>query len=103
MLSDLKADFRKTLRQAHSPADEKKRAAAWADFYKDLYRRIKKQMTIPESRLESLAESRGAAVRRFMENAAHVAPGRIRVVGPIRTGQRSGREVASKLSLEAAG
>jgi hypothetical protein len=92
----------------HDPETQKalealEKAAAWTGFYKNLYRRLKEQVKIPESRLTSLAESRGSEVRRFLTSTEHVDRGRLKVLEPIRTENRNSREVESKLSLDAAG
>ena len=102
VLGELRAGFQENLPRKWRQ-DEKEKAAAWVDFYKDLHRRIEQKIEIPENRLEALAEARAASVGQFLAKSRGVKPGRIKVLEPTRTGGRDGKEVKSRLSLEVSG
>lgn len=95
----LQAEFGKSLPEK-TALDAEERAAAWADFYRDLYRRIEEKMEVPGDRIRELAEARGLAIRRFLVEERRIDPSRLDVLEPLRTSESGGREVKSRLSLD---
>ncbi len=102
-LSELREAFEDKLPSGKNTTGKKDGPAAWAGFYHNLYDRIEERMEIPENRLPALGRERADAVRRFLVGTQDVDPKRIEVLDPVQTKKKSGKEVASKLTLDAPG
>jgi hypothetical protein len=99
-LEELRAEYRNKLSLEQKGLDPEQRAAAWADFYRDLYRRIEENMEVSKDRIRALAEARATAIRQFLVKERGVASSRIDALEPTQTESRDSREVVVKLSLD---
>lgn len=102
-LSKLRDEFQETLQHEKKRLDKEEQAAAWTEFYKELYRGLEERVNIPESRLKELAEERAVTTGEFLVFKERVDIERIEVLKPTQTESKDGKEVISKLSLDVAG
>jgi hypothetical protein len=100
VLEKLRAEYRNKLPAEQRGLDSEQRAAAWADFYRDLYRGIEERIEISGDRIRALAEARALAIKQFLVAERRIDPSRLDVIEPLRTGGSDGKEVKSRLSLD---
>ena len=100
VLEKLRAEYRNELPAEQRGLDSEQRAAAWADFYRDLYRGIEERIEISGDRIRALAEARALAIKQFLVEERRIDPSRLDVIEPLRTGGSDGKEVKSRLSLD---